>query len=209
MSGERPLRLFVALELPEAAVAALAAFRDGVVGDVWRPVADAALHVTLAFLGRRPPSAVEACAAVVEAAASARDVPHGRDATSARHGPGTREAAAPRRVPLALGDPVLLPPRRTRVLAVAVADPAGALAALQARVSDGLAAAGLYEPEARPFRGHVTVARVRARAIAPRTVDGAPDPVAFAATAVTLFVSRLHPAGARYEALARVSLPDH
>ena len=43
---------------------------------------------------------------------------------------------------LALGDVLLLPPRRARVLTVALEDPDGTLATLQARVSGALAAAG-------------------------------------------------------------------
>jgi len=187
------LRLFVALELPAAAVSALAEVRAAADPAVWRPVADAALHLTLAFLGPRPEEAVARCAAVLAAAA----------------GPAPA---------LALGGAILLPPRRARVLAVEVADVAGELAPLQRRVSEGLAGEGLFVPEARAFRPHVTVARLRAGARAPReaprapevpgTPREAPEPVAFAATSLTLVASRLHPSGARYEALARAAWAD-
>jgi RNA 2',3'-cyclic 3'-phosphodiesterase len=175
------LRLFVALELPQAAVAALVAFRDAAADpSVWRPLAPEALHLTLAFLGRRPETDV----AIIE--------------------PILREAAgpAPR---LALAGAVLLPPRRARVLCAALEDRDGTLAELQSRVSDGLAAAGVYEPEKRAFRAHATVARLRPRARAPRAVPAAPDRLEFHGEALTLFVSRLHPHGARYEPLVRVS----
>jgi 2'-5' RNA ligase len=172
------LRLFAALELPPEAVAALAAFRDAADAAVWRPVPDASLHVTLAFLGASAEAVVEPVGAVLRAAVG--------------------DAAAPA---LALGGALLLPPRRARVLCASVADPDGGLAALQARVVAGLVEAGLLEPESRPFRAHVTVGRLRPRAQAPRQVEGAPEPVAFAAGAVTLFSSKTHPAGARYEAL--------
>lgn len=176
------LRLFVALELPRAARAALVAFRDAAADpDVWRPVREDALHLTLAFLGRRPADDVAAVEVVLRAAA----------------GPVPR---------LALAGAVLLPPRRARVLCAALDDPDGTLAELQARVSDGLAAAGVYTPEKRPFRAHATVARLRPRARAPRSVDAAPEPLEFAGEALTLFVSRLHPHGARYEPLVRVNL---
>ena len=179
----RTERLFVALDLPAAARAALAAFRDdGADPKLWRPVADEALHVTLAFLGHRPPGEADAVAAVLRGCA----------------GPAAD---------LALGAALLLPPRRARVLCAEVQDRAGALGALQARVSAGLAAAGLYEPERRPFRPHATVARLRAGARAPRTAppDG-PEPVAFAGEALTLYRSRLARAGARYEPLERIAL---
>ena len=175
------LRLFVALELPQAARDALVAFRDAAADlAVWRPIPTEALHLTLAFLGRRP----QADVATIE--------------------PILREAAgpAPR---LALAGAVLLPPRRARVLCAALDDPDGTLAELQSRVSDGLAAAGVYEPEQRAFRAHVTVARLRPREKAPRSVEAAPEPLELHGEALTLFVSRLHPHGARYEPLVRVS----
>ena len=175
------LRLFVALDLPDPARAALVAFRDTADPAVWRPVAPEAVHLTLAFLGHRPETDVPAIAGVLRAAAG----------------------EAPR---LALAGGLLLPPRRARVLCAAVDDPDGTLAALQARVSDGLAAAGVYEPEDRPFRAHATVARLRSGGRAPRALDGAPEPLEFHGGPLTLYVSRLHPKGARYEPLASVEL---
>jgi 2'-5' RNA ligase len=172
------LRLFAALELPSAAVAALAAFRDAADPAIWRRVPDASLHVTLAFLGASQETAVAPAGAALRAAVG--------------------DAAAPA---LALGGAGLLPPRRPRVLCAWVADPEGTLAALRARVAGGLVAAGVLEPDPRPFRAHVTVGRLRPGARAPRVLDGAPEPVAFAAGPVTLFASRTHPEGARYEAL--------
>jgi RNA 2',3'-cyclic 3'-phosphodiesterase len=175
-------RLFVALELPAAARAALVAFRDEAADpDVWRRVRDEALHLTLAFLGRRPAGDVTVVSSVLDDAAE----------------------AAPR---LVLAGGLLLPPRRARVLCASLEDPDGTLEDLQARVSDELTAAGVYVPEKRPFRPHVTVARLRPRARAPRAVDAAPEPLTFAGGPLTLFESRLHPHGARYEPLARVSL---
>jgi RNA 2',3'-cyclic 3'-phosphodiesterase len=175
------LRLFVALELPPPARAALAAFRATADPEVWRPLPDEALHVTLAFLGSRPEGDVAAIEPVLRESA----------------GPAPR---------LALAEALLLPPRRARTLGAALADPDGTLAELQGRVAAGLVAADLYEPERRPFRPHATVARLRPRRRPPRTAPAAPEPVAFAGAAVTLFVSRLHPHGARYEPLVRVPL---
>jgi RNA 2',3'-cyclic 3'-phosphodiesterase len=180
--GADDLRLFVALELPPAARDALAAFRDAAADPaVWRPVAADALHLTLAFLGRRPAGDVAVIDGVLRAAA----------------GPAPR---------LALAGALLLPPRRARVLCAALDDLDGTLAQLQARVSDGLAAAGVYTPEKRPFRAHATVARLRPRERAPRAVEAGPEPLEFPGEALTLFESRLHPHGARYEPLVRVKL---
>ena len=176
------LRLFVALELPDVARAVLVAFREEAADpEVWRPVADEALHLTLAFLGRRPAGDVTVVSSVLHDAAE----------------------AAPR---LALAGGLLLPPRRARVLCAALEDPDGTLIDLQSRVSDELTAAGVYVPEKRPFRAHVTVARLRPRARAPRSVSQSPEPLEFAGGPLTLFESRLHPHGARYEPLTRVSL---
>jgi len=172
------VRLFVALDLPHAARHALARFRDAAAEpEVWRPVADEALHVTLAFLGHRPEEDIDTAAAVLAGL----------------------PACAP---PLRLAGALLLPPRRARVLCAAIQDDEGVLAALQGAASAGLENAGIYTPERRPFRPHVTVARIRAGARAPREVAAAPEPLAFSGAAVTLYQSRLARSGARYEPLA-------
>ena len=115
------VRLFVAADLPAACARELAAFRDAADPAVWRPVADDALHITLAFLGHRPEGDAAVAAGVLDAAA----------------GPAPR---------LAVAGALLLPPRRGRVLCAAIADHDGTLAALQARVSEGLEAAGSTRP---------------------------------------------------------------
>jgi 2'-5' RNA ligase len=173
------LRLFVALDLPAGAVGALARFRDAAADPaVWRPLDEATFHVTLAFLGHRPDADVAGVADVL-AALAPRDPPA-----------------------LALGAGLLLPPRRARVLTVALEDASGAVSSLQSEVSDRLAAADLYAPEARPFRPHVTVARLRPGARAPRAVDAQPDPIAFTAGDVVLYRSHVRRGGATYEPLA-------
>jgi 2'-5' RNA ligase len=178
------LRLFVALDLPETAIGALARFRDAAADPaVWRPLDEASFHVTLAFLGHRPEADVAGVAEVL-AALKPRDPPA-----------------------LALGAGLLLPPRRARVLTVALEDASGAVSALQSDVSDGLAAAGLFTPEARPFRPHVTVARLRPGARAPRGVDARPDPLTFTAGDVVLYRSHVGRGGATYEPLATRKLP--
>jgi 2'-5' RNA ligase len=175
------LRLFVALELPSAVRDALVAFRDAAADpELWRPVPAESMHLTLAFLGRRPESDVTVIDSIL------RDVV----------GPAPR---------LQLTGALLLPPRRARVLCADLADPDETLAGLQRRVGDELAAAGIYTPEKRPFRAHATVARLRPHARAPRAVAAEPEPLEFLGEALTLFVSRLHPHGARYEPLVRVN----
>ena len=60
---------------------------------------------------------------------------------------------------------------------------------------------GVYTPETRPFRPHVTLARLRPRTKPPRGTTLTLEPRSFHGEAVTLYASRLHPDGARYEAL--------
>ena len=208
------LRLFVALELPEDVRAALARFRADATGSaaggsVWRPVSDESLHLTLAFLGWHEEPAADRAGRVVREA-------------GAGEGAGAARGGRPR---LALADALLLPPGRPRVIGAAVDDLDGTLAALQGAVAERLVGEGLYEPEARPFRPHVTVARLRRGASAHRGRGrsrdevhggggsalgrgrrgggGPPERIVFRAPAITLFRSRLSPSGARYEALVR------
>ncbi len=179
MNGERRLRLFVALELPADVRSTLALPEIGGL----RSVPAAALHLTLAFLGSRPPSDVEAIELVLK-----------------------REEGTPAPRLAIDRSPLLLPPRAPRVVAVAVDDLDGTLMPLQARISAGLAEAGLYTPEKRPFRAHVTVARVRPRAFPPRTGSAVFEPLRFTADRLTLFQSELHPTGARYTSVTGAML---
>jgi 2'-5' RNA ligase len=182
-------RLFVALELPDAVREALVAWRAPLLRDAdeLRAVAPEALHVTLAFLGWQPEEAIAPLAELVDVCAA-----DGGGASG-----------------LALGKPLWLPRRRPRVLAIALEDRHGQLAALQERLVARLTVDGWYEPEARPYLPHVTVARVRARAPSrarelptPAFGDGAAPEVVFDGTAVVLYRSHLSSAGTRYEPLS-------
>jgi 2'-5' RNA ligase len=192
--SEGRLRLFVALALPSQITQALVRWRQEALAGVrgLRLLDEAHLHVTLCFLGWQASDAAEAIGAACCAVASGASAPE-----------------------LVLGEAVWLPPRRPRVLAVALDDPGGGLAQLQSLLSASLQEGGWYAPERRPYMGHVTVARVRrgagvrlderAAAAAP-TAFLAPPALSFTASEVILFRSLLSPAGARYEALARVEL---
>ncbi len=186
MSGPERARLFVALELPAEVRGALAGWASDQVGEMARVrlVDPGSLHVTLCFLGSRPVGEVGEIGAVCRTAASALPTPE-----------------------LVVGEALWLPPRRPRVLAVALADDAEAhLAAMQSALARALAAGAFYEPETRPFLAHVTVARVQRDAhVRPQELP-APEPMRFAGGPVTLFQSRLGGGPARYEALASVAL---
>lgn len=172
------VRLFVALDLPPEVRDGLARWAAAVADpSAWRCVAPASLHVTLAFLGHRPEEDVATATAALA-------------------------ALAPRPVEdLALGGALGLPPRWPRVLAAAVSDGSGTLGRLQAAVAAALAEAGVYEPEARAFRPHVTVARLRSGARAGRAALAPPEDTAFTGGPVVLYRSRLGRGGAAYEAL--------
>lgn len=171
----------MALELPADVVAALESLARTAARDGLRLVPPESLHVTLAFLGERPDEEVEPIAAALRGVA----VPVGA---------------------LALREAAWLPPRRPSVLAVDLDDRDAACARLQRAVSEALVRLGAFTPERRPFRPHVTVARVRRGARVERTLPVIADHPTFAASALTLYRSRLSPKGASYHALARTPL---
>lgn len=192
-------RLFAALDLPEEVRVGVAAWQaEACVDDALRPVDEDALHVTLCFIGHRPERAIAEAAAIVE-------------------------ALPLRPVELRLEpEPVGLRGRRPGLFAVSA--PSEEAASLQAELSERLAAAGLYEPEKRPFWPHVTVARVRTerspgagagsrRRGRPREVQCPPGKLPqaltrpFGAVRVALYRSHLRSSGARYELLATLQLP--
>jgi 2'-5' RNA ligase len=176
-------RLFVALELPGPVRDALARWAERQLETVsgLRVIDAAALHVTLCFLGSRPVGEIDRIASESSTVADEAEIP------------------------LALGEPLWLPRRRPRALAVALEDSGDRLAGLQSRLAGALGAGGFYA-ERRPFLGHVTVGRV-GRGARVRPIElAAPAPLRFSAGAVTLFRSRTGRAGARYEPLATVQL---
>jgi 2'-5' RNA ligase len=176
------VRLFAALDLPSSIRHELATWARSAVGsdDRLRLVAQESLHVTLVFLGERAdPDPVAA------AVASALD-------------------PAPPAPALSIDAPLWLAPRRPHVLTVALADPSGGLARIQAAVMAALVRDAGHEAERRAFRPHVTVARVRGR-LAPFELP-APPAAEFAPEAVTLFRSVLGSGPATYEAVLSVPL---
>jgi 2'-5' RNA ligase len=182
--AEERVRLFVALELPGDVREALAGWRDRVMrgADGLRAIAPEALHATLCFLGWRSTAQIGAI------------------------GDACGVLAAQPAPELRLGEAIWLPRRRPRVLAVELGDIGTALARAQAVLSEVLEVGGWYEPDGRPYLGHVTVARVSQGTRLPRRSLPALPEVDFRASRVTLYRSRLSRSGARYEALATVAL---
>jgi len=177
-------RMFVALDPPDDARSAIAAWRDELFAgrSELRPVAEQALHVTLAFLGWQEESNAEAIAGAAFGAAGIRApvlTPSGVEA---------------------------VPPRRPRLFALDLDDEDGRCGELQEGVAGALATERFYEPEKRPFWPHITLGRVKRGARAEPTGEQPPPGAPFMATALVLYRSTLRPQGALYEPLARLRL---
>lgn len=179
-------RLFVALDLPDPARGSIAAWRDRAVAgrEDLRPVAAESLHLTLCFLGWR----AEREAPSIAAAAF--------------------DACAGLRAPLLRAREVVPLPRRSpRLFALDLEDDGGRAGEVQGAVSEALAAERFYEPEARPFWPHLTLARVKRGARAGPLATTPPPPAEpFEAAELTLYRSTLRPSGAVYEPLERTRL---
>jgi 2'-5' RNA ligase len=175
-------RLFIAAEIGEPDRAALVDWAREAVGDDrgMRVVAPEQVHLTLAFLGHRSPEEIPALGEVVASFAD-------------RPAPALRTAGA-----------LWLSPRRPHVLTVAVDDRTGALAEIQGEVWDALEELG-FERERRPFRPHLTVARVRHGWTAPTAALPPVSERDLTAGAAVLMRSWLGGGPARYEALERAS----
>lgn len=175
-------RLFVAVELAADDRDALAGWAQEAIGrdPGLRPVAVEHLHLTLAFLGHRSLAELDELTTIVE------DFDAGPT-------PELHTAGA-----------LWLAPRRPHVLTVAIADRSGRLGRLHDRLWTALESVGLSRDE-RPFRPHVTVARVRRGwSISPQ--PPVPAPVqALTAGSVVLYRSYLGGGrgGPEYEAQAR------
>jgi RNA 2',3'-cyclic 3'-phosphodiesterase len=177
VDGRDRLRLFCALTLPTAVQDALGAWQRESLKSAGRLVEPTNLHVTLAFLGHRPAVEVEPVAASL------------------------REAAR------VLEAPIVLTPvryRETRSVSMLVFDDEdGRAERLAVELHGRLERLGVYEPEARRWLPHVTVARFRSR---PQLRPSVPDLPPFSPSGAAVYHSLLGPGGARYEMLEPVAL---
>jgi 2'-5' RNA ligase len=97
---------------------------------------------------------------------------------------------------------------RPRVVWVGFSEGEGAVSAVARAVNDALGRAGFGEPE-KPFRPHLTLARVREGARGLEALQGAALPLSPPASLldrICVMKSELHPAGARYTALTEARL---
>lgn len=177
VGGSESLRLFCALRLPEVALDRLVEWQVRELAEApVRIVPREHLHVTLAFLGRRP----------------AADVPRIVDAF--------RVAVADADTPLLQA----VRYRETRSVGmVELSETDDRAARFADDVQRRLEALGVYERERRPWLPHVTVARFRAR---PRLELPPPDLGAVSPSDAALYNSVLRSTGAQYEVLKSVAL---
>jgi 2'-5' RNA ligase len=175
LSGDERLRLFLALRLPDDVLDEVERWQHQHLRDV-RAVPREHLHVTLAFLGRRPASELEAIVGALRGpAAGAGEI----RLTPARY-------------------------RETRSVGMLVLEDDGGRATLLAEeVQERLEQLGVYRREGRPWLPHLTVARWRTR---PRLRLEPPPVGTFVPSDAAAYLSRLHPGGARYEVLESVAL---
>ena len=186
------MRLFLAINLEpdvrRAVVEAAAPLRAVAPGLAW--VSEPRLHLTLKFLGEQPEEAVEPIASAM------------------------REVAAKQRtIAVELGGVGAFPNfQRPRVVWMGVT-PAPKLELLHHDVECATSELG-FELDGRPFRPHLTLARVKPRtgdaasfsalARKAKTVDYAEE---ILVSSIDLMLSERSPAGARYRLLASAPLP--
>jgi 2'-5' RNA ligase len=186
------VRCFVAVDLSADVRAAVAAVQARLRAAA--PRADVrwldpqTFHLTLKFLGNVPDARVPAVSAALEGAVA--EPPLALEA----HGLGAFPSV-----------------RRPRVLWAGITGGAPGLVALAGDIDRALAPLG-FAPEARPFRAHLTIGRVRS----PRDADALAKAVeaetttalgAWTACEVVLYQSRLKPTGAVHEKVSRHRLP--
>ena len=181
------IRAFVAIELPDHVAASIRQVQEGLKshGFKMRWVRPERIHLTLKFLGEIDPA----------------DLQRAREAmgeTAARFDP----------LPLgARGIGVFPGIKRPRVLWVGMSGRTDRLDKLQSELDKRLGAKG-FLPEKRPFRGHMTLSRVKGRIDHEKLGRalqrfGAFESDPFVADSMVLFKSELKPAGPVYTRLFR------
>ena len=193
MASEEKIRIFVAVELPDAVKAEFAGLATaidalGVRGA--RTVRPEGIHLTLKFLGDVSVELVPEIEAAMDSAA---------------------DKVAP--FDLSLGDAGVFPnPRATRVLWVGVAGDMDSLGRLQQRIEESLAGLG-FRPDRRGFNPHITAGRVRDRVsnadrrkVTETLLSHEYARPLIHVEGISLIRSTLHPHGAIYESLYSVGL---
>lgn len=182
----KPLRLFVAVEIPEgvkdAIWQAVVPWHDRFPRARWVPREN--WHVTMKFLGSTRPRLAdwvpERVAAVAEVQSSFETK--------------------------VLGLGAFPSPRRARVLWAGLEDPGDEMDRLAGALDGALARE--FKPEGRPFRPHLTVARSEPPLTLPDEFgETALESIRFSVTALALFRSHLQRPAPKYERLATFPFP--
>lgn len=181
------MRAFIAIEIPEEIKTALTRLQN----DLRRAKAEVSwtkpenIHLTLKFLGEIE----ESQASEIAQACAAAEF---QSFTLSLNGAGVFPNA-----------------RQPRVLWAGLAGEIETLTAMQRRLEDRLAAIGV-EGDEKAFRPHLTIGRVKsnrnAREIVARAEAYSLPALSFDVREIVLMKSELHPAGARYTALAKAYL---
>jgi 2'-5' RNA ligase len=189
--GRTTLRLFCAVELSEELRSRVAERARRLraefpeVRAAWeRPEK---LHITLKFLGDTEPARVE-------------DLSHA----------AARAVSNVEPFELIVEEPGAFPPHgQPRVLWLGIVDASGSLAFMQHELETECAAAG-FPRESRPFKPHLTLARIRspqgARELAAAHRETPFEPQRFKVSELILMRSELSPQGSRYTPLSRHAL---
>jgi RNA 2',3'-cyclic 3'-phosphodiesterase len=174
VEGDDRLRLFCGFTLPDRILDELEGWQRRHLHS--RVVPRENLHVTLAFLGSSPSSALAGIAVALCEAVDAVDRPVFR--------------------PLRY--------RETRSVGMLVLDDeAGRATRIAERLHERLEELGLYRREQRPWLPHITVVRFRER---PRLQPSVPQFGEFGPSDVAVYHSVLRPSGAQYAVLESVAL---
>ena len=168
VEGDARVRLFCALTLPDDVLDRLVRWQAALSEGDFRLVPRENLHVTLAFLGSRPRSELDAIGRELEEAA------RGAAGIVLR----LRRYQETRSVGMLVFD-----------------DEGGKAAALAADLHERLERLGVYEPERRPWLPHLTVVRFRKR---PGLSPPLPDLGEVSPSDAAVYLSVLRPTGARY-----------
>jgi 2'-5' RNA ligase len=182
-------RAFVAIDLPETIRAAIRAAQETLKSYGFRVkwVRPESIHLTLKFLGNIEANRTDAIVNAMTLAAK------GRNALRL----------------IASGMGVFPNSRRPRVIWVGLGGQLEDLKRLQHRLDAHLADLG-FPTEMRPFKGHLTLGRVKGKIAADRLQTALAkfnsfESEGFEADRITLFKSELHPTGAVYTEVARVN----
>ena len=184
------IRAFIAIELPEEIIAFIRKIQEGLrsYGFKARWVRPKNIHLTLKFLGDINSAEIKKAGDAIISAAS-ENASMSLGAKGIGFFPGVK---------------------RSRVIWTGIAGQTRELADLQKTLDGKLDTVG-FPKEKRPFKGHLTIARIKRKIDARRLVDamkefGRFESKTFIADEVVLFKSELKPSGAVYSKLMSAAL---